>query len=171
MRSVGWSSQRSDRTASSAGPAAPHGLLRHKGHAQAYGHTSRRAQRQSCAQPILLSADSSEESSENKWNWRNLKRGWLQGGAGVSCAAVMAANVVPLLAQFGGNGGSGDGHSGGGEGGGGGDGPGGRNHLYDLAEDAAQGCAVHSSYLFIGSILELVACDEALPMAVCSCPS
>ena len=139
MRNIGLSSQRSNRAASSAGPAAPHGLLRHKGHAQVYGHASRRAQRRSCAQPILLSIDSPEEPSEIKWNWHKLKRGWLQGGAGVSCAAVMAANVVPLLSQSGGDGGSGDGHSGGGEGGGDGDASGGRNHLYDLAEDAAQG--------------------------------
>ena len=60
----------------------------------------------------------------------------------------MAANVVPLLSQSGGDGGSGDGHSGGGEGGGGDDGSGGRNHLYDLAEDAAQGCAVRLSDLY-----------------------
>lgn len=139
MRTVGWSSHCTDSALTPGGPAAPQGPSRQRGHGQAWGHASTRGQQRICAQPVTLSAESGSEPSESKWDWRNLKRGWLQAGAGVSSAALVAVNVAPLLAQTGGKGGSGDGTDGGGGGGGDGDGPGGRNHLYDLAEDAAQG--------------------------------
>ena len=139
MGTIDWSPKCSDTGAASSVLAGSHGLLRHTRHAHVYGHASRRTQRQICAQPVTLHLDSSSEASGNKWDWHNLKRGWLQAGAGVSCAAVIAANVAPLLSQSTGDGGSGDGKQGGGGGGGGGDGAGGKNHIYDLAEDAEQG--------------------------------
>lgn len=139
MGTIGRSPKCSDTRGAYTGLPATHGLLRHKGHAHVYGHASRKTQRQSCAQPIALQLDEPSEASGSKWAWQNLKRGWLQAGAGVSCAAVVAVNVVPLLSQSGGDGGSGDGNQGGGGGGGDGDGSGGQNHIYDLAEDARQG--------------------------------
>ena len=140
MGTIGWSPKCSDSGIEASASAGPHRVLRHTRHAHVYGHASRKTQRQNCAQPVTLQSDSPSEASGNRWDWRNLKRGWLQAGAGVSCAAVIAANVAPLLSQTIGDGGSGDGNQGGGDGGGGdGDGSGGKNHLCDLAEDAGQG--------------------------------
>lgn len=136
---MGWSPKSIDTGTVSACPAATHGLLRHKGSSHVYGHASKRIQRQSCAEPVTSHLNSSTEASGSKWSWPSLKRGWLQAGAGVSCAAVVAANVAPLLSQSIGDGGSGDGNQGGGGGGGDGDGSGGKNHLYDLADDAELG--------------------------------
>ena len=139
MGTLGWSSKCVEMGTASAGLAAAPGVVRHTRHVQAHGHASSRAQRQNRAQPVGLSLESSSEAPESKRKWSNLKRGWLQAGAGVSCAAAVAANVVPLLSQSNGDGGTGDGNEGGGGGGGDGDGSGGNNHLYDLSEAAEQG--------------------------------
>ena len=90
----------------------------------------------------MLSSNEQSSSSESFGEGRKGRRGWLQAGAGLSCAAVLAVNTVPLLAQSGGDGGSGNANNGGGGGGGDGDGSGANNHIYDLAEDDGQGWAI-----------------------------
>lgn len=116
--------------------------FRWRDHAQALGHPSTRAQRQSGVLPLMLSSDDQSSSSKSFWEGRTCRRGWLQAGASISCAAVLAVNAAPLLVQAGGDGGSGDATNGGGGGGGDGDGSGARNHIYDLAEDDGQGWAI-----------------------------
>ena len=113
-------------------------------HAQACGHASTRAQRQNGVVPLMLSSDDQSSSSDSFREGHKGRRGWLQAGAGLSCAAVLVVNTIPLMAQSGGDGGSGDATNGGGGGGGDGDGSGANNHIYDLAEDDGQGWAIWS---------------------------